>query len=922
MSRNPYSLFLERFGRFTEIQEGAFPIIEAGSNCLIIAPTGSGKTEAALLPVLDRISKSGKKGGILAVYITPLKALNRDLLRRMEWLCDALGITMGVRHGDTTAAERGRQAREPPQLIITTPETLQNMLLSYRLRDALRNIKVAIVDELHELYYNKRGAQLSVGLERLEELSGGFQRIGISGTIGNVEEASVFLCGGRNCRIVKSSKGKEFRISIEMPLLPEREHRELQYTFGIDDSAMARLERIDDLIRVSNATLVFANTRQAVETLGSKLIYLDRLEGVETIGIHHGSLDKAERIDIENRFREGELRSIVATSSLELGIDIGRIDFVIQYGSPRQVARLLQRIGRGGHREGISSDGCIIVSGVLDALESAAVIISAKNGEMERLRVESNALDVLANQICSVVLEYRKISIEKLYAMIRRSAPYLNLERVKFDRVLEFAAEEHLIKIENGNACISSRSRDYFINNISVIPDSPRFYVKEAVRNRVISTLDGRFVYSYIDEGSSFITKGLPWKVISVEENVIFVEPSKEFEAAVPDWEGEDIPVSHRIAEMAFGLLGKKEAVEEISDMETYKTISEFVEKQSRFFMPSEGKLFVEELEDYIIIYLTLGKLANEFVSRLVGGILSADFGDTVKMRSTPYAVIIDCMWARRRPDLRNVFNIMCNSCVLSISDKFVGQSELFRYKFVQTAKLFGVVEKKAAIRKSDAKKIMAFYKDSVVYEEVLRDLEKNYLDIETVKNFVGKLREKKISIEVLKFTDSPLSAEVMKSVLRYKELLSVINPGDEEVENFEGRFKSKSVMLFCTYCGFVFSKGVEADGERELVCLSCRSPMLSIYEEGYDEIFAKRRAGRRLSKKEAGVYEVMIKEAGLIDAYKDRAIIALLTYGVGLTTATRLLRMVRKDKRSFITDLIHAQKLFIKNGRFWKSKT
>ena len=344
MPSSPYELFLTKFKEFTEIQKLAIGPIERGENCVITAPTGSGKTEAAILPVLKRISEESDKNGVRAIYVTPLRALNRDLIKRLEWLGSELGISIAVRHGDTSQGERRKQMLNPPQMLITTPETIQNLLLSKKIRSSLANLRVVIVDELHELYYNKRGAQLSTVMERLEELAKGYQRVGISATIGDIGEASRFLFNERPHRLIASTLKKQTEITIEMPVRPESDDKEFRLSFGLDLQAYARIIRVSQLIRDSRAAIVFANTRQAVESLGSKLIRLGKTGGFGRVGIHHSSIDREERITIENEFKNGEIKAIIATSSLELGIDIGRIDMVVQYGSPRQAGRLLQRV--------------------------------------------------------------------------------------------------------------------------------------------------------------------------------------------------------------------------------------------------------------------------------------------------------------------------------------------------------------------------------------------------------------------------------------------------------------------------------------------------------------------------------------------------------------------------------------------------
>ncbi len=914
--KSPYSSFLSQFGKFTEIQELAIPVVKSGKNCLIISPTGTGKTEAAILPVLERLEGLNEEKGIFALYITPLRALNRDLEKRLRGLCKELGISLGTRHGDTAQSERAKQAANPPRLIVTTPETLQNLFLSPRLREAMREVKVVIVDELHELYSNKRGAQLAVALERIEELAGAFQRVGISATVGDEDVVSFFLFGKRGHEVVKARATKKFEVGIEMPTVPKRRHPEFEEAFSLDDDALARIERVSDIINGSGATLVFGNTRQAVESLGSKLVYLNRLEGVDSVGIHHSSLDKSERVEIENSFKEGKLKGIIATSSLELGIDIGRIDHVVQYGSPRRAGRLIQRIGRGGHREGGVSRGHIIVSGALEALESVSTVIAAEKGELETGRIESNAADVLVNQITAISLEYRKIELGKLYSLIARASPYIGLGKEDFDKALAFASGLHLIKIDSGHAILSSRTRKYFFGNISVIPDSPRFFVRDAIRNKIISTLDESFVYNYLDEGVSFITKGMPWKVLSVEEDTVFVEPGADFESSVPDWEGEDIPVAYRVARRAAGLLSDKKTMSEKLDAQSFKILSRFADLQRECFLFNEGRVVFEELDDYVVVHTPLGKQANEFLARIVSGLIVSNTKDRAYVRATPYALIIDCRRLRKFPDMKRVFNTIAGTNAADDA-RLIENSELFRYKFVQVAKLFGIIEKKAVVTRSMANRLIEYHKGSIIYSEALRDLYKNYLDPETIRVFIEKLRKKEILVEP-RPGESPLTKEILRSVLNYREFLSRSSAGEEELKAFEERFGDRDVVLICTFCGLQFSHKIDLNSEKEIVCRRCTSKMLAIYDERYAEALSKKLAGAKLRGGDKEAYNNAIVETGMLSSYGDRAIAALLTYGVGLVTAARILRMVRKDKTHFLRDLINAQKTFVKNSRFW----
>ena len=659
-----------------------------------------------------------------------------------------------------------------------------------------------------------------------------------------------------------------------------------------------------------------------VESLGSKLIYFNRIRPFGSIGIHHGSLDKNERIGMENTFKEKRIKGIMATSSLELGIDIGSINMVVQYGSPRQVSRLLQRIGRGGHRERAVSHGKIIVANYLDALESVAILGQAREGGVERQGMESMALDVLANQICAIALEYKKTSADAIYGIIKRAAPYARMERNEFDRVLLFLDGERLVRARDKDVSIGSRCREYFFSNISVIPDAVRFYVKDAASNRTISSLDEKFVSNYLDEGSVFITKGLPWKVISIEEGTIFVEPSAEFEAAIPDWEGEDIPVSYETARRVFGLLEKGTRDPDAVLGGSLRTrLEKFRDAQKKYFLPKTGALYVEELDDYAILYTGCGKLANEFLARLIGHVASQMAGVRLLVKSTPYVIMVDYGGARKRPSTAKVLETMRNYAPEGVfgGDGIMAGTELFRYKFVRVCKLFGVVAKKATVTRRDADRLINFYRESPIFEETIRDLRKNYLDVGHAAELMDGLRKGRIAVTVLEGAQSPLANEILKSSYYYKELLLPALPDDATIKEFENKISSKRAELLCTFCGLDFFRNIDLNDKGKVTCIRCASPMVCVYGEEKAGAVRKSRSGKPLSAKEGGTYREAIREASLVESYGNRALAALATYGVGPTNAARVLKLLRKDKRQFIIDLLESQKTFIKTKKYWK---
>jgi ATP-dependent Lhr-like helicase len=595
---------------------------------------------------------------------------------------------------------------------------------------------------------------------------------------------------------------------------------------------------------------------------------------------------------------------------------------VLQYGSPRQVARLVQRVGRGGHRERETSYGKIIVGNYIDALESLAIIGQMRRGSMEKHRMEELAMDVLANQICGMALEYKRISAESLYRIACRAAPYKGLKKDAFEKLLDFLAEEKLVRMKDGLVGIGSRCREYFFSNISVIPDTTRFFVRDAASNRTISSLDEKFVSNYLDEGSVFITKGLPWKVISIEEGTVFVEPSVEFEAAIPDWEGEDIPVSYATAQGAYELMSKGvSGYDDVLEGGLRRELETFISAQKKHFLPDGGGIVVEELDDYAIIHAALGKLANEFLAKLIGNVASQLSGSRLLTKATPYAIIVDYSGARKKPDIRRVLETIKDYSAESAlgSGGGLANTELFRYKFIRVCKLFGVVSRKAVVTKHDADRLIRFYKESPIFEEAFRDLKKNNIDAETAMNFLNGIKKGAVGIRVLGGALSPLADQILKASYSYRELLLPALPDDATIREFGDKIGAKRLELLCTFCGLDFFKNIDIDSKEKVACARCASPMVCIYGDEKASAVRKRSSSKPLGDKERGAYRDALKEASLVEAYGNKALAALSTYGIGPVTAARVLRLLRKDKRQFLIDLLEAQKTFIKTKKYWK---
>ncbi len=919
MANNVFGSFLKGHESFTEIQKLSIPHIAAGENCLVIAPTGSGKTEAVMLPILDRISKYRGSTGIQVIYITPLRALNRDMLKRMVDMCKSEGITIGVRHGDTKQGERIKQSKSAPNIIITTPETLQSILVNRHFRNALKNLKAVVVDEIHEVYGTKRGAQLSLALERLEGHSEGFQRIGISATVGNPDTVAKFLCGTRDYSIISSAVKKGMEVRIEMPDKENSRVGSAAEKFGLDKQSAARLSRIADLINGSKSTLIFANTRQVAEAVGSRLKYMDNEHSFGGIGIHHGSLDSDERVSIENKFKEGIIRSVIATSSLELGIDIGSVDLVLQYGSPRQTLRLIQRVGRSGHRVGKKSSGVIIANNPIDAIESIAVADNMEKGLIEEPKVESNALDVLMHQICGMCLDNAEgVSKADALKTIRRSYAYSGLGDADFEDVLDFmVAHKHII-VHNGVISGVNGTLLFYYRHLSFISENKSYMVKDAHTNRVISSLDERFVVNNIEDGTVFITKGLPWKVLSVDDDMIQVEASDRFEAAVPDWSGSDIPVYRSVASRVFrffddGGLGSIDFV----DSQLKRRIDDFIRQQNASVRLASEGIAIEKSGDNTAIYCAAGTLANEALSRLLVHMLTARYGKSVVMKSTPYMIFFEF---DENVDFGTLIRSITPDSIDGLLKSAVKDSDLFRYEFVTVAKFFGVIDRDASVSKSMAKRIMRMLEDTPVYREAMRELMQNYFDIETLKKFLKNISGKRIP-QVETDSLSIFASTLLEATYNAKELVLPVTPSSVVLDSFIDSILEKNIALICTYCGFKFTRKLsQVKDMKKIECPNCKSPMVARQSESHEAIVKKRLEGKRLSPRERTDLRELLNEASMFESYGGRAAVALSVYGVGLKSAGRILMMLKHDYRDLFIDLIEAQRQFIRTKKYWSA--
>ena len=486
-----------------------------------------------------RDSNVEKSKGIRALYITPLRSLNNDVFRRIEKYANHLGLRLEIRHGDTSAIKKKKMSNDPPDVLITTPETLGNILTNSILIGHLASVEWVIVDEVHELLPNERGSHLSVSLERLEKVARNRpSRIGLSASVADPREAGKFVAGsGRDIAVLMDRSLREYDIDIK-------------YINGsINDVCQLILTYVDPMIHEGKSILVFTNTRDEAEYIGTILKSRARF-GVD---VHHGSLSKTSREETEKKLREGSAGLVVCTSSLELGLDIGSVDLVIHYGSPRQISKLVQRIGRSRHNNRRSAKGLIITSSHDDELEAHAILYRTRKGEMEEQVIHQLPFDVMAHHLVGISLQARRsIPMSEAFQLIRKSYPFRNLQISDLMMSLKILADVGLIRIDiaENSYRYTLRSYKYYFNNLSMIPFVQKFEVIDIVAKRKIGMLDQQFVGDYGERGNVFVLKGLQWKIVSIDEKrlVVNVEPLRGVTMNVPYWAGETIPVDYLTA--------------------------------------------------------------------------------------------------------------------------------------------------------------------------------------------------------------------------------------------------------------------------------------------------------------------------------------------------------------------------------------
>ena len=710
--------FTAKFAGLTEPQSFAVPLIHARENVLVSSPTGSGKTLTAFLSIINELYAKQLRGEledrIYCLYVSPLKALANDINRNLEEPLreitelatkkgkPAPAIRVAVRSGDTSAQERQKQVRRPPHIFITTPESLAIILSTPKFREAFSNVEWAIIDEIHELCSSKRGALLSVGLERLRQQTGrDFVRIGLSATIAPIEEEAKFLAGYqgsklRDMHIVEVDTRKSLDLAV---LCPVRDMTAVPM-----DVANARMyDLLSSLIDQHRTTLIFTNTRSGTEHVSFKL----KERGVEDLEAHHGSLSKVTRLDVEQKLKNGELKAAVSSTSLELGIDIGFIDLVVQIGSPKSVAKGLQRIGRAGHAYGETAMGRMIAFEPWDLMECATLAKAAYDGRIDRVDIPKNTLDVLAQVLVAMSLEQRW-SLDDAYALVKRSYAFHDLPKKDFLAVVDYLSSRNPdIKVfakiwldeAEGRFGKKKGTRMIYYTNVGTIPEEGTYHVYSE-RGTPLGELSEKFV-EYLSPGDVFVLGGRTYQFARARGTSVYVKDASGKRPTVPSWTGEMLPRSFDLS-VAVGRFRRDLASKIDRDGETAArdwliqdyhvdagsatSLVSYVQEQRALIpdLPTDGQVLVEGFIDEkgnrnVVFHFPFGRRVNDALSRAYAFAVTEREHTNVRVSVTDDNFMLT---VPKRIEIEGLVGLVSSAGLEHLLRQAIRNTELFKQRF------------------------------------------------------------------------------------------------------------------------------------------------------------------------------------------------------------------------------------------------
>lgn len=906
------------WSELTPIQKKSYRLLLRGRNALLVAPTGSGKTEAAVISIFARLSQTkdpSSPRGIRMLYVTPLRALNNDIFKRLILYAKAEGLRAEIRHGDTSSYARQKMLESPPDVLITTPETLGILLVSRKFKAHLALLECVVVDELHELLGNERGAHLSLSLERLQRISRHpeIMRIGLSATVGDPEEAARFLVGSQlgKIAIVTDTVARGYDVKVKY----------------VDGSLTRVAQQILDYIAEEKgedkSTLVFTNTRDEAEFLGAVLKAKSPQIPVE---VHHGSLSKESRETTEGMLRSGEAGIVVCTSSLELGLDIGAVNLVVQVGSPRQAIKLIQRIGRSRHKMRVRAVGAVIVNKYDDELESISLLERVEKHSLEAVSIHRKPLDVVAHHLAGLALEESSFPIDNALDLFRKSYSFMNLTEEEIDNVAGILEGQAILRFD-GEAIKrrGQRTFEYYFSNLSTIPDIQQFEVHDITTKKIIGRLDQVFVGEYGEPGKPFVLKGNSWRIVSVEDDkkIVFVEPMFRDLSTIPYWVGELIPIEYETSQIVGSLrrqitFGNGEFAHQIISPAQVERLQKASRQLS--LIPDERSIVIEKRKgsSAIVVHSCLGTKINQTLATMLSTLLSAKTGYLVETKSDAYRIILSTSGPletkhvadglREEIDLKEV-----------LTASIVGTHPL-NWKTWYVAKKFGVVDKAAQYDRRAARLIQERYKGTPLYHEILRELFQEKYDIPSTTRIMRELRENKVPIKIV---DVEEFSELAKPILEYTSSFAAMPLTMDKaiLDLVKERLGNAKHKLLCISCGKYESVVKTNDVREPIICPLCRSRLITetfASDLELPKIIQKKKKGLPLLEEEEKKYRRAWKTSSLIQNFGKRAIVILSGFGVGVDTAARIIRRTA-DEDQFYKNIYLAEKNYVATRGFWQ---
>ncbi|MCI4324815.1 MAG: DEAD/DEAH box helicase [Thermoplasmata archaeon] len=911
----------------TEIQRLAFQILGGTKDALLVSPTGSGKTEAAVLPLLSqRLARPSPAIAIL--YVTPLRALNRDLEQRLVSLTGEVGLTAAVRHGDTSQSQRTRMSKHPPDLLLTTPETLQLLLVGARLRLGLKEVRAVIVDELHELAPSDRGAQLMVTLERLDALVGRpVRRIGLSATIGNPEAVARYLSPApRQVVVRKVERPRRITITAEVP----RDDRPplspaLVEELRADPIQLAALRNLEESIRAHRTTLIFVNTRPTAEGLCARL---NRLAPDLPVSVHHGSLSREVREEAEIAFREGRLRGLVATSSLELGIDVGFVDHVIQFGSPHQAGRLLQRVGRSGHRLDREVSGVVLALDDEDLEEAAVLARRAVHGEIEPTTWRRGNRLAAAQQLVSTLRADRSVDLAEVARTIRAAEPTSELSDADWDALVQYLEGLGSLRRDGLRLQAGRGTLERFYSTLSLIPDQRTYRLRDMATRRPIGTLDERFVLTQVlaEPKQIFLLHGRTWRVVEFRDNELLVETVQEI-GQEPRWVGEDLPVPFEVAQEIGRLRREMDVGPYPVDADARARLeTRFAAGRATGPVPDDRTVTVVPQGRLVVYGAAFGTRTNETLAVAISGVLTERLGARVEVVSVeptwivlglPVAIDADAMIQAIRVPPEDLDGIL---------HRLVPGGLEYRWVFLNIARKLGALP--ASIDPRDSRRLEPLLDASQTNplgDEALDKTLHDRFDVEHARLVLERIRDGAIAVVPAPrsdWTDLPLAR------LKWRELPDV--PPPTLLRAVEERLRAEPLTLVCLRCGFqrttTPARYATEGGSRCGLCHGALSAVMS--PRRTEEIqtlvaYAKRKWKGRKAPRSVPVSLPPLVRAGytsaeLVANFGERALLALAARGVGPETARRLLSRPYRQTSELVAEIVKAERNYAKNRAFW----